>query len=186
MPKKTVHVALDWHRIDWMPHETWKQDIVPKLTALGITLQKLRRCLYVIRLDGDFCIDYPRGATPTLYIGEGNFNQRIGQHRKWARSLENLVGDFAFQVCIAIPRVQGNDEAYRDAEAALIDFFAKTYGTTPLWNKQYETRLCPHYEYSAQSMKEAINKRSGARYQWALRPLKSTPFHRYYEQPPRA
>lgn len=59
-----VHVPLDWHRIEWMPGDTWTQDIVPRLAKVGINQTQLRRCVYVIRLHGDFCIGYPKGSRP--------------------------------------------------------------------------------------------------------------------------
>lgn len=180
-----VNVPLDWHRIEWMPGDTWKRDILEKLTQTGIKQGQLHRCVYVIRLNGDFCIAYPGGDSPTIYIGEGRFGQRIAQHARWVAPIQNLVGDFSFQVCIAIPRVRSSEYAYRDTEAALLDYFGKKYGTTPLWNKQYETRTRPHYVYNERSIKEALNKRSGTRYLWAIRPMKSSPFHRCFVQPPR-
>ena len=142
-----VSVALDWKRIDWMPNETWKKDILPKLNAVGLSLTDLKRSVYVIRLNGEFCIQYPRGQSPTIYIGEGRFGQRINSHRAWVRELEELVGDFAFQVRIAVPRVKNNADAYLDCEAALLDRFGELFGTAPLWNKQYESRR-NGYEYN--------------------------------------
>lgn len=179
-----VHVALDWKRIDWQPDDTWKRDLLPRIEAQGLKPEEISRCVYVIRLNGNFCINYPRGQSPTIYIGEGRFYSRITKHKNWVAELKELVGTFAFQVCIAVPRVKNNATAYRDAEAAMIDFFGHKYGTTPLWNKQYESRLA-NYEYSERSIKEAVGKRRGAKYEWALTPMKSSPFHRYFHQPPR-
>lgn len=180
-----VNVPLDWHRIDWMPGDMWKRDILPKLIRAGITEAMLGRCVYVIRLNGDFCIGYPNGESPTIYIGEGRFSTRISKHRSWLRDIQILVGEFSFQICVAVPRVRKNGYAYQDAEAALLEYFGKKYGTTPLWNKQYETRKCPHYIYNELSIKEALNKRSGAKYHWAIRPMKSSPFYRCFKQPPK-
>lgn len=169
-----------------MPGNTWKKDILPKLINKKITETMLQRCVYVIRLNGDFCIEYPAGQSPTIYIGEGRFASRITQHgRKWVSEIEDLVGKFSFQVCIAIPRVKNNEYAYRDTEAALLDYFGRKYGTTPLWNKQYETRTCTHYVYSEASINEALNKRSGAKYRWSIKPMKSSQFHRCFIQPPK-
>jgi hypothetical protein len=81
-----VNVALDWKHIDWMPDETWTKNILPKIKAVGLTSAELKRSVYVIRLNGDFCIQYPWGESPTIYIGEGNFNQRINNHRSWVRT----------------------------------------------------------------------------------------------------
>lgn len=178
----SVHVALDWERLDWMPDDNWAEDTLPALKKLGLNSTSLERSVYVIRLNGNYCIDYPKDTSPTVYVGEGNFHQRIRQHREWVTELKELVGDFSFQVCIAVPRVKNNPDAYRDAEAAILDRFAERYGSAPLWNKQFESRLCPHYEYAEKSINDVINKRSGSRYEWALRPMKSSKFHYYYEK----
>lgn len=171
-----VNVALNWNRIDWNPDETWGKITWPKLLAAGICAGDLERSVYVLRLNGNFCIQYPTGQSPTLYIGEGNFRQRITQHRDWVRELKELVGDFSFQVCVAMPRVRRNVLAYQDCEAALIERFTKLYGSAPLWNKQRETRRFP-YQYNDRQMDQALCKRSGAKYKWAVAPMKSSGFY---------
>lgn len=172
-----VQVALRWHRISWYPGESWTEKTRPKLEAKGVDLSKLPRSVYVVRLNGNFCIKYPNGESPTLYIGEGRFGQRITAHSAWVRELKELVGDFSFQVCLAFPRVTNNDQAYLDCEAVLIDRFAHHFGTAPLWNKQYEKRRFPHYEYNERQMDQALCKRSGAKYKWAVAPMKSSGFY---------
>jgi len=129
-----ANVALNWHRIDWNPNETWRRTTLPKISQAGINEADLERSVYVLRLNGNFCIQYPNGQSPTLYIGEGRFSQRISAHRTWVTELQELVGDFSFQVCIAIPRVRNSAETYRDCEAALIDRFADLFGSAPMWN----------------------------------------------------
>ncbi|UDM51293.1 hypothetical protein [Cupriavidus sp. MP-37] len=174
-----THVALDWHRIEWMPDETWKRVTLPKLEALGIRASDIERSVYVIRLNGDFCIQYPKGSSPAVYVGEGNFRSRITSHRKWVHELKDLVGNYGFEVCLAIPRVRNNGFAYQDAEAAILARFVEKYGSTPLWNKQRE-RLRRDYSYSRSQIDRAVGKRSGAKYKWALAPLRSSPFFRSY------
>lgn len=177
---RVVHVALAWGRLDWLPNETWRRDTVPKLEKLGLKPADLRRCVYVIRLNGDYCVDYPTGASPTLYIGEANFSGRINSHRSWVTELEDLVGEFSFQVRIAIPRVTNNPKAYLDTEAALLHRFKHHFGSAPLWNKQFERRPHGHYLYSDRSIDQAICQGSGKRYKWALKPMKSSPFYSDY------
>jgi hypothetical protein len=179
---KSVHVPLDWIRIDWMPGDDWKTETLPELELLGFSEEHLKRSVYVIRLNGEFCIDYPTGTSPTLYVGEGNFKQRINKHKEWIEELEELVGDFSFQICIAMPRVKKQFFAYKDAEAAILERFGKRYGSAPLWNKQFETRSCPHYEYAAKSINDVIGKRSGSKYEWALRPMASSPFYPHFKK----
>lgn len=175
-----THVALGWQRIKWMPEDSWSRKTLPELESVGITLGDLKRSVYVIRLDGEYCIDYPNSPSPTVYVGEGNFHQRITKHREWVSELKDLVNDFTFEVCIALPRVRNSTIAYKDAEAAILARFGERYGSAPLWNKQFETRCCPHYEYSPKSINDVIGMRSGSRYEWALRPLSSSPFYQNF------
>lgn len=181
MPKD-VHVPLGWKRIEWQPGFTWMKDTRPSLIDVGIDPNKLDRCVYVIRLNGDYAIDYPGGETPTLYIGEGNFSSRINKHRKWVSGLQDLVGKFSFQICIATPRVRNNGYAYQDCEAALLDRFKRKFKSAPLWNKQFEKRRNEHYIYNERQMDEVLCKRSGAKYKWALRPLRSSEFYNDYNR----
>ena len=174
-----VNVALAWNTIDWMPDETWTKKTLPKLQDLGLRAFDLRRSVYVIRLNGDYCIDYPWGESPTLYIGEGTFSQRINAHRSWVSELKELVGDFSFQVKIAIPRVKNNPHAYLDCEAALLERFGDKFGTAPLWNKQYESRK-NNYVYNQKQIDQAISKGSGNKYKWTIKPMKSSPFHQNF------
>ncbi len=174
-----VAVALNWKRIEWLPSETWRKTTLPKILETGILEQDLKRSVYVIRLNGNYCIQYPRGQSPCVYIGEGNLSQRITSHRTWTSELAELVDEYSFQICIATPRVRNKFYAYQDAEAALIDRFAARYGSAPLWNKIFEYRRT-EYEYNRRSMDEAIGKRSGAKYKWALAPMPASPFYKNF------
>ena len=140
----------------------------------------LDRSVYVIRLNGYNAVAYPKGESPTLYVGEGNFKNRITSHRKWAADLIDLVGGFQFQVCVATPRVKSVDRAYLDCEAALLERFHLKFQSAPLWNKQLEKRRFPHHVYADRSLDYALCKRSGAKYEWAFRPMPSSPFYRSY------
>jgi hypothetical protein len=176
-----VDVALDWKSIDWLPKETWKKDTLPKLQAEQLNLADLERCVYVIRLNGDYCVEYPNGFSPTLYIGEGNFNQRINQHKKiWVTELKDLVGEFSFRIKIAVPRIQKNAEAYKDCEAALLIRFNEKLGATPLWNSYLEKRKNGHYVYKQKQIDQAIFMGSGAKYKWAFKPMKASKFYKDY------
>ena len=174
-----VNVPLNWHKIDWMPEDTWKKITLPKILNAGINPLDLRRSVYVIRLNGDYCVEYPLGESPTLYVGEGGFGQRINAHRNWVTELRELVGKFSFQVQIAVPRVRNNTEAYLDCEAAILERFGKVFGSAPLWNKQFENRR-NNYKYSQSQVDQAICKGSGAKYKWCIKPMKSSPFYRNY------
>lgn len=181
MPKP-AHVPLHWKMIDWLPEDTYKKHLVPKLEEVGIKPVDLKRSVYVIRLNGNYAIDYANGESPTIYVGGGNFFTRIDNHKSWVREIRDLVGPFSFQVCIATPRVKNNFEAYLDAEAAIWDRFGELFKTAPLWNKQFENRRCEHYEYSQQQIDYVLRKRSGAKYKWAIRPMKASMFYSAYNK----
>lgn len=92
-----VTVPLSWITIDWLPSETWTKHTLPKLASSGFSIKDLARSVYVIRLNGNYAVSYPKkGETPTIYVGEGNFAQRITSHRAWVHELR-IVGEFYFR-----------------------------------------------------------------------------------------
>lgn len=175
-----VDVKLDWKQIDWLPTDTWERGVVPKLEEAEINIRDLKRSVYVIRLNGDYCIDYPKNQSPTVYIGEGNFKQRISSHRNWTNELKEFVGDFSFDIKIATPRVRKSEYAYLDCEAHLLIRFQEIFGSAPLWNKQIERRSQIHYTYSEKKIKQAICQGRGKKYKWAFKPMKSSSFYQNF------
>ena len=172
-----VQVALNWKYIEWLPNETWKKQTLPKLEEVGLRINELKRSVYVIRLNGDYCIEYPEGESPVVYVGEGRFGQRINKHKIWVKELSDLVGKFSFQVRIAVPRIKNNENAYKDCEAFVLHRFKQKFGSAPLWNKQFEKRRNENYSYSETNVDRAICKGSGAKYKWAIKPMKASPFY---------
>lgn len=179
MPAAVI-VPLVWTCVDWNPDETWQKDLLPRLVSAGASKGMLDRSVYVIRLAGNFVISYPKGESPAVYVGEGSFGSRIASHKKWARQLEELVGDFNFQVCVATPRVRKQENTYLDCEAVVLERFGKRFGSAPLWNKQFERRRFPHHHYNVEKIDYVIGKRSGAKYHWALKPMRASPFYASY------
>lgn len=175
-----LSVPLTWTCTEWHPEETWQRELLPRLIEAGADRSRLDRSVYVIRLAGNFAISYPKGESPAVYVGEGSFGSRIQSHKKWASKLEELVGDFMFEVCVATPRVKKCKDAYLDCEAAVLHRFRDRFGSAPLWNKQMERRRHLHHEYSQRKLDHAIGKRSGARYHWGLKPLTCSPFYESY------
>ena len=176
----TVNVPLAWTCVDWHPDETWTRVLLPRLVDNGASKDQLDRSVYVIRLAGNFAISYPKGESPAVYVGEGGFGSRIAAHKMWARQLQELVGEFSFQVCVATPRVKNQEATYLDCEAVLLQRFRARFGCAPLWNKQVERRRFPHHQYSQDKLDYVIGKRSGAKYLWALKPMKASPFYQSY------
>lgn len=175
-----TQVAIEWSWLDWEPGYTWASNIVPQLVELGLTEEQLARCVYVIRANGLFAIQYPNGISPTLYIGEGNFKNRIVQHRNWLGELTDLVRDFSFQIGLCIPRVRNSYYAYQDFEAFLLQEFRSIYGCAPLKNSQMESRRAGYEYVPRDQVRSAIMVGRGVRYHWAVAPMKSSPYHEQY------
>jgi hypothetical protein len=134
-------VQISWQRFKWPVGCNWKS-FQQQLEQAKVTEKELARSVYVIRGNGLFTISYMKGSSPTLYIGEGNFKQRIAQHKKWFEPLIKLVGgEFPLSIYVSTPRVRNNKIIYRDMEAALIEEIISIYGCLPFRNKQKETRL---------------------------------------------
>lgn len=179
-----VKVAIEWKWINLHPADTWSV-IEGKLSIAGVNLKQISRSVYVIRAADSFAIKYPIKYSPTLYIGEGRFKQRITSHRKWLSAIYGLAGEFNLEVAICVPRVRHNEQAYKDFEAHLLSVFSKRYGSLPLQNKNHEhTKFGHSYERIATTA--VLGPGKGKKYQWALEPLKANPFFKTYIKTHRA
>ena len=138
----TVKITWSWITIE--PSETWKYT-KEKLLNVGVDLKMLPRSVYVIRLRDEFCISYPGGHSPTLYIGEGRFRSRITNHRKWLGHLYELTGPVPLEVGLCFPRVTNNTNAHRTFEAHLLNCFYQRYNSLPLKNSIHENMQYDHH-----------------------------------------
>ena len=166
-------INVKWMYIKWDVGYTWEKNIVTQLKEHGLSDELLERAVYVIRTAGNFAIDYPRKPSPTLYIGEGNFKQRIVQHKNWLKELRDIVGEFPFEIALAIPRAPNNWYVYKDMEAELLHAFKGLHGVAPFLNKQMEY---PNREHTYEPYDEFIRPLQigkGKRIPWVLRPLPS-------------
>ena len=176
-----VKVGIEWHWIDVHPDDTWSKTSTA-LKEQGTDLSQIDRAVYVIRSAGSFSIKYPKRHSPVLYIGEGDFKQRITSHRKWLSTLYALVGEFPLEVAVSLPRVPGNFEAYKNFEAYLLNKFLGIYGTLPLVNKQNETIRYEHHEYDRTATADVFGMRR-RHYKWAIQPLPGNrPFYGNYSK----
>ncbi len=176
-----VKVPLAWDWLEWKPGYTWTKNIIPQLREAKVNVESLDRCVYVIRVNGIFAINYPKKISPVIYIGEGSFQQRLNRHKDWLGDLGNLVHDYSFEIGVAIPRVKNSPDAYRDCEAALILKFREMHGAAPLANRQIENRMFD-YEYSERGMKEALQIGMGVRYHWAIKPMPASTLYEGYHK----
>ncbi|HBB0172129.1 hypothetical protein OM313_21510 [Escherichia albertii] len=173
-------VQIKWDWLHWNCHQTWKTDILPELQRRGIKQQDLKRCVYVIRLNGLFAIQYPRGISPVVYIGEGNFEQRITQHKNWLMDLADLQGEYEFLIGYCFPRVRNASKVYSEFEAMLIHEFRDIYGVAPLRNKQMEFRKSKHMFEPLDEIRSALRVGKGTRFHWAVKPMKSSAMYDVY------
>jgi hypothetical protein len=176
----TVQIKWDW--LHWNCRQTWGKDVLPELQSRGVKPQDLKRCVYVIRLNGLFAIQYPRGISPTVYIGEGNFEQRITQHKNWLMDLAELQGEHEFLIGYCFPRARNASKVYSEFEAMLIHEFRDTYGAAPLRNKQMEFQRANHVFEPMDEIRSAIMNRRGGRFHWAVQPMKSSPMYDVFQQ----
>jgi len=165
-------IKVEWMYIEWGVGYTWAKNVIPQLQEYSLTEEQLERAVYVIRTTGNFAVDYPAKPSPTLYIGEGNFKDRIMQHKNWLRELSDTVGEFPIEIALAIPRARNNWFVYQDMEAELIQTFKRIYGAAPFLNKQMEF---PKIEHKYEPYKEFIRplQMRGKKIPWALKPLPS-------------
>lgn len=175
-----ANIAIKWFYIAWEKGYTWKKDILPQLEKSNMTEQELVRVVYVVRTKGQFSIEYAKGSSPVLYIGEGNFKNRINSHRKrWLSELIDLVGDFPIEIAVSIPRARNNTYVYRDVEADLIWEFYHIYGMVPFFNgqKEYSKKYHEYKEYYEFIKPLQIGK--GKRIPWTIKP---SPSNKHYER----
>ncbi|NMH63822.1 hypothetical protein [Shewanella salipaludis] len=175
-------INLNWKWLYWSYGFTWANDLLPQILENGLKENQLDRSVYVIRLNGPFAIQYPYRATSLLYIGEGNFKQRINSHTKgWLNDLWEIIENHGLTIGVATPRVRNNLSAYKDVEAALIHEFSNLYGTAPINNKQYEYSRLDH-NFEVKELREALTIGRGIKHKWAISPMKANKFYHHYHR----
>ncbi len=175
-------IKLNWSWIYWNYGCDWSNDILPQILESGISEQDLSRSVYVLRLNRTFAIEYPKGVSSVLYIGEGNFKSRLDSHsKKWLGELWELIENYGLTIGITTPRVRNNVSAYKDVEAALLSDFAFLYGTAPLNNKQYEYAKIEH-NFDIKDLRTALKIGKGIKHKWSIKPMKSNKFYGHYHK----
>lgn len=141
--------------------------------------KSLERSVYILRIRSQFVIRYPRFGSPVLYIGEGNFLQRMGSHkRNWLQAFAKEQKDFCYSIWFCVPRVRNNEDAYKSVEGHLIQWFKKKYGAIPLYNSHTEKEI-KKYKYD-KSFYQALMIGKGSRPKWSITPCRSHPAHKKY------
>jgi len=166
-----ANIKIKWNYIEWNIGYKWEADIMPQLLAHRLTEEMLERAVYVIRCAGNFAVDYPKKPSMALYIGEGNFKERIVQHKNWLSDIREIVGDFPFQIALAIPRAKNNQYVYKDVEADLLHEFKSIHGVAPFLNEQMEYPKINHTYESYSELIKPLQIGQGKKIPWAIKPL---------------
>ncbi|WP_123876529.1 hypothetical protein [Fuscovulum blasticum] len=147
--------------VSWRSTKAWLEKADAKIGDHSI---------YVIRTTKPFAISYEKKASPVLYIGEGNFSERLRSHIKnWIYPLARDLPNLTVEIYFAEIRVKNNPTAHRDVEADLIWEFSDRFGSVPLMNRQFEYH--DRYHSYERGFFKPIQSERGKGYLWAMRPL---------------
>jgi hypothetical protein len=125
-------VSLRWFNLDFEPGDSIAL-VTEKLKEKRLLdLQALPQSVYVIRLAGNFAIEYPGGLSPVVYIGQGKFRGRLNAHRKWLEKLHNLIAQSPLQVRFCMPRSGNGVPLHKELESHLLRTFEEKYLQRPL------------------------------------------------------
>lgn len=173
-------VPINWHWIDYEP-EQGSARTKCDLKNQGADLSLIDKSVYVIRLKSPFSINYPNKHTPTIYIGEGKLIDRLRNHEKWIKRLQQLGYAFKIEVACCFPRTEADPRAHRVFEAHLLKQFLVRFGSLPLKNSIPEHISLAH-EFSRSAVGEVLGPGKGAKHKWAIQPLTTNPFKRVFEK----
>jgi hypothetical protein len=154
--------------------KTLRKELTNALSAQGLGPADLRRCVYVIRMKGDFVIAYPLRRSPVLYIGRGSALGRLSSHlRRWLHEIDGFGKDVRIEIRVCRTRRKNLADMFKYVEADLIDWFADKYGVIPFFNSRRETAFegCVGYTDADEAqMKAALGVGKGKRPLWAIAP----------------
>lgn len=138
--------------------------------------------VYVIRIMRPFSFLYQtdehEGHSPVVYIGKGQFQQRITNHLKsWIPHLGKSIPGLQVEILFCEPRKRRLGTICEHVEADLLKEFYDYFGTLPLRNRRTEPLRGVH-EYDRSQINAAIMPGRGKGFHWAIKPLPSSYFYR--------
>ncbi|BCH27295.1 hypothetical protein [Mesorhizobium sp. L-8-3] len=162
--------------------KTLRKQLIAALQEQNYTPADLSRCVYVIRMKGDFVIAYPWQRSPVLYIGRGAAFGRLSSHlRRWLHEVEGFGKDVRIEIRVCRPRRRNFADMFKYVEADLISRFAERYGAIPFFNSRRETSYERYVEYTDSDealLTAALGIGNGKRPLWAIAPA---PANKNYE-----
>lgn len=154
--------------------KTLKKELTEALQRQGYGPADLKRCVYVIRMKGDFVIAYPLRRSPVLYVGRGSALGRLSSHlRRWLHEIDGFGKDVRIEIRVCRTRRKNLTDMFKYVEADLIDWFSERYGVIPFFNSRRETAYegCVVYTDADEAqMKAALGVGRGKRPLWAIAP----------------
>lgn len=164
--------------------EQYAIPIMRRVIAANWTNQRRpKQCVYIVRLAGEIAINYLRGYSPVIYVGEGNAFWRTHQHAAWLAPLACSIAGIGIDIHVAAIARKNKGDLYKHVEADFLRFFSNEYGTTPWFNRQHEPSREGRYGYSSEAAKEITQRLSigkGHKYRWAIQPTPNNPQHEAY------
>jgi hypothetical protein len=95
--------------------------------------------VYLIRTRRPYTIRYKKGCSSTIYIGIGNFKNRISSHlSSWIYPFSEYFTDMDVEIVAIEPRVRNNYYAFKEVEGDFISFFEDRYRELPSGNIRRE------------------------------------------------
>lgn len=166
--------------------KTLRKQLVAALEEQGFAPADLARCVYVIRMSGDFLVAYPWGNSPVLYIGRGEAFDRLSAHMKrWLHEVGGFGKDVGIQIRVCRPRRKNAAELFKYVEADLIARFAEKFGCIPFFNSRREGSYeeCVDYtDTDEKQLRASIGVGSGKRPRWAIAPTPANPNYEVYHR----
>lgn len=178
-------VSLAWYSNRFSVDDDLKtimQSVIAEIAEDRYKPESLARSVYVIRLAGPFLISYPNGPSPVIYIGKGQFRNRISAHRTWIRDFFDHLKHAHFEIKYCIPRVRNNLGIEKEVEAYLIHRFIERYGMLPINNKVLSNTNVHHQFTGVNALDRAISIGSGNKPHWEVCPLRSNPWFKKYSK----
>lgn len=185
-PRLFAHERI-W--IDSVPARSLEREhLVTILRALiRERMPELRRpgqSVYVVRVVGPYVIDYPKRASPTVYIGEGKAEGRLVTHAgNWIADLLRDLPECELEIALLEPALPNRTDFYRCVEGDLLAMFKSRFGCLPLCNSQSEKVTAEQYEYTTDAKKHLrslIDVGKGNKPRWSVRPRRGNAFYNDY------
>ncbi len=124
---------------------TWEED------QWDTSLSKVDKGVYVIKLSGNICIQYPNKESQIIYIGRGKVRNRIKTHlTNRVTHFSESLHDIKFQIWMTEIKVPGSPNAFKDVEADLIEVFEEEYGDLPIQNSKGGNYHNKDHNYNAE------------------------------------